>query len=164
MHLQDQLRMYRPDCPPPGAAPLSQSAAVLRTLCFSCDASASLRIADVGNSTTWHMNLYTLDSEEAVSAEQPERPHCLRVSLCRANSTRKTLALLGHGACLLGLKRLRSSRLGRGEASREVRLPAFFLREREGVLGADSEPMNLKGVAASGCCGAASSSARTEAF
>ena len=110
------------------------------------------------------MNIHAVACEKAVFAEQPEWPGCLRVSLCGSNSTEKTLALLGHGACLLWLKMLRSLRLGLGDASREVRLLAFFLRERVGVLGADSEPMNLKGVAASGCCGAAASSARTKAF
>lgn len=42
------------------------------------------------------------------------------------------------------------SRLGLDD-SRDERLPDFFFRERVGVLGADSDPMNLKGVAASGC-------------
>ena len=62
--------------------------------------------------------------------------------------------MLGYGAHLLGLKMLRSwepSRLGLVDDSRDTRLPAFFFKERVGVLGADPEPMNLKGVAATDC-------------
>ena len=43
------------------------------------------------------------------------------------------------------------SRLGLAGASRDARRPGLFLEERVGVLGADSEPVNLKGVAASAC-------------
>ncbi len=74
------------------------------------------------------------------------------------NGTAKTrytvMSCSSEGACLLGLKMLRSwdpSRLGLLDDSRDARLPDLFFSERVGVLGADSEPMNLKGVAASDC-------------
>jgi hypothetical protein len=49
------------------------------------------------------------------------------------------------------LQSCRASALGLAVDSCEVRLPGRLFWERVGVVGADSEPMNLNGVALAGC-------------